>query len=93
MDGPRDDHTKQSKSERQKPYNFTFMWNIKYDTNKFIHETETDSYREHTCDCHCGGKVRKRRTGIFGLACKLVGIGWINKWFYSREQGTIFKIL
>ena len=48
MDGSRDDHTKQSKSERQKPYNFTFMWNIKYDTNKFIHETETDSYREHT---------------------------------------------
>ena len=41
MDGPRNDHTKQSKSdgERQVPYDITYMWNLRYDTN----ETETDS--------------------------------------------------
>ena len=35
--------------------------------------------------------MRKRRTGIFGLACKLVGIGWINKRFYSRERELYSK--
>ena len=45
MDGPRDDCTKQNKLERQKPYNFTYMWNLKYDNNEYTHEIETDSYR------------------------------------------------
>ena len=45
MDEPRDDHTKQSKSEpeRQTPYDITYMWNLKYDTNEHIYKTETDS--------------------------------------------------
>ena len=25
------------------------MWNLKYDTNELIYETETDSYRGQTC--------------------------------------------
>ena len=25
------------------PSDITYMWNLKYDTNEFIHETETDS--------------------------------------------------
>ena len=45
MDGPRDYHTKRSKSERERqiPYDITYMWNLKYDTNEPIYETETDS--------------------------------------------------
>ena len=45
MDGPRDYHSKQSKSdrERQIPYDITYMWNLKYDPNELIYETETDS--------------------------------------------------
>ena len=45
MDGPRDYHTKQSKSEREReiPYDTTYMWNLKCDTNELIYETETDS--------------------------------------------------
>ena len=45
MDGLRDDHTKWSKSERdrQPPYDTTYMWNPKYDTNELIYETETDA--------------------------------------------------
>ena len=45
MDGPRDYHTKGSKSEREKQisYDITYMWNLKYDTNEHIYETETDS--------------------------------------------------
>ena len=47
MDGPRDCHTEWSKSEREKqvPYDITYMWNLKYNTNELIHETETDSQR------------------------------------------------
>ena len=45
MDGPRDYHTKRSKSEkeRQIPYDITYMWDLKYDTDELIYETETDS--------------------------------------------------
>ena len=45
MDGPRDYHTKQGKSERERqiPYDITYMWNLKYDTNELIYRTETIS--------------------------------------------------
>ena len=47
MDGPRDDHTKQSKSDKEKQisYDITHMWNliVKNDTNELIYKTETDS--------------------------------------------------
>ena len=45
MDGPRHYTTKWNnlKRERKIPYDITFMWNLKYDTNKLTHETEKDS--------------------------------------------------
>ena len=45
MDATRDYHTKWSKSERERqiPYDATYMWNLKYDTNEPICETETES--------------------------------------------------
>ena len=45
MDGPRDYHTKWSKSERERqiPYTINYMWNLKYDTNELIYEAETGS--------------------------------------------------
>ena len=45
MDGLRDYHTKWSKSERERqiPYDITYMWNLKYDTNEPIYKTLTDS--------------------------------------------------
>ena len=38
MDGPRDYHTKWSKSERERqmPYDITYMWNLKYETGTFL---------------------------------------------------------
>ena len=44
MDGPRDYHTKWSKSERERqiPYDITYMWNLKYDTNEIMYKTETE---------------------------------------------------
>ena len=64
MDGPRDDHTKRSKSERHKYHMITtYIWNVKYDTNEFIYKTERDSqHREQTCSCQGGGDGR----GWFG---------------------------
>ena len=37
-------YTKWNKLERekQKLYNITYMWNLKYDTNEHMHETETE---------------------------------------------------
>ena len=32
-------------------YNVTYMWNIKYDTNKLTCEKETDSQTEQTSGC------------------------------------------
>ena len=43
VDETRDYHTKWSKSEKEISYDITYMWNLKYDTNELIHETETDS--------------------------------------------------
>ena len=42
MDGPRDDHSKCSKSdrERQRLY-ITHMWNLTF-TNELVYKTETD---------------------------------------------------
>ena len=36
-----------SDREGQIPYDITYMWNLKYDTNEHIYETETDSQTEH----------------------------------------------
>ena len=44
MDGSRDYHTNQTKSERERQiYAITYMWNLKYGTNESIYRTETDS--------------------------------------------------
>ena len=44
MDRPRNYHNKWSKSERERqiPYDITYRWNLKYDTNELIYETETE---------------------------------------------------
>ena len=45
MDGPRGDYTKWNKSERERqiPYDISYKWNLKHDTNELIYDTETDS--------------------------------------------------
>ena len=44
MDGPRS----KSERDRQIPYDVTYMWNVKFDTNKLISETEIDSQAQRT---------------------------------------------
>ena len=45
MDTTGDYHTKLSKWERERliPYDITYMWNLKYDTNGPNYETEANS--------------------------------------------------
>ena len=35
--------SRKSERERQVSYDITYMWNLKYDINELIYETETDS--------------------------------------------------
>ena len=35
-----------SDRERQKPYDITYKWNLKYDTNELTYKTETNSQIE-----------------------------------------------
>ena len=45
MDGPRDDHTRWSKSQREGQilYDLTYTGNLKYGANELIYRIETDS--------------------------------------------------
>ena len=43
MDGPRDCHSKQSKSYKDKHRMISHMWNLEYATNELIYKTETYS--------------------------------------------------
>ena len=49
MDATRDCHTKLSKpdTERQIPYDSTYMWNLNCGTNEPIYKTETDSQTQN----------------------------------------------
>ena len=70
MDGPRDYYTKWNKSEREKQmsYDITYTWNLKYDTNELIYETETDSQTHSTDLWLPRGTVRERWIRSLGLA-------------------------
>ena len=43
------------------------MWNVKYDTNKPIYKTETDSQTEIRCGCQVGVGQGEGWTGNLGL--------------------------
>ena len=58
------------------PYDITYMWNLKYDTNKLIYETETDSQTQRTDLWLPRGKGQGGGVdGEFGVSrCKLLYI-------------------
>ena len=92
MDGPRDYHTKRSKSdrERQIPYDITYMWNLKYDTNELIYKTETDSQTQRTDVRLPRGKGRGGGMDWkFGVSrCKLLYREWINNKVLPYSTGN-----
>ena len=58
MDGPRDYHTKWSKSDKDK-FHITYKWNLKNNTNVLIYRTETTHrHRKQTHGYHRGMQGR-----------------------------------
>ena len=52
-------------SKRQIPYDITYTWNLRYDTNEPIYETETKSETQKTnCGCQGGGEQERGGLGI-----------------------------
>ena len=50
------------------PYDNTYMWNLKYDTNELIYETERDSQTENRLVVAKVEGVGEGCTGSVGLA-------------------------
>ena len=72
MGGPRDYHTKWSKSERKRqiPYDIACVWNLTQDmiqTNLSRKQKQIHRHREHTCGCQGGGREREGWIGSLGL--------------------------
>ena len=76
--------------ERQIPHDITCMWNLKYDTEEPIHETETDSQTERTAlwlpRGRGGGRGMEWEAGVSRY--KHLQIKWINNkaLTYSTEN-------
>ena len=70
MDATGDDHTKWSKSERERQISHDIMslWNLKYDTNEPIHKTEKDSQTENRLVDVMGAELGEGKSRRFGLA-------------------------
>ena len=62
------------------PYDITYMWNLKYNTNQHIYETITDSQIMTTgLWLPRGSGVRGEKIQEFGISKgKLLYIEWIN---------------
>ena len=73
MDKPRDYHTKWNKSEQegQITYSITYKWNLKYNTNEHIYETErlTD-IENRLVDAKKGGAWVREGCGVWISRCK-----------------------
>ena len=96
MDGPTDYHTKRSKSDRERQiwYDITYMWNLKYDTNELIYETEIDSQTWRTDLWLPRGKEGGTVCWEFGISrCKLLYIEWINNKEILCSTGNYIQYL
>ena len=93
MDGPRDYHTKRSKSERERqiPYNITYIWNlIMTQMNISTKQKQTDI--ENRCVVV---KEEGRGGGMdweFGISrCKLLYTGYINNKVLQYSTGNYIQ--
>ena len=93
MDGPRDYHTRWNNlaRKRQIPCDITYIWNLKYDTNEHIHETETGSQIWRTdlwLPRGMGGAGMDWESGI--RRCRLLYTEWISNkvLLYSAGNDT-----
>ena len=95
-DGPRDDHTKWSKSEKDKYHmSIPYVWNLKYDTNEVIHKSRnrlTDI--ENRLVIANGRRGRGGMGWEFGVSqCKLVHRERLNTKALLDSAGTYIQYL
>ena len=76
-----------SKSERQIPYNITYLWNLKYDTNEPIWK------RNRVIDIDNRFVVSKGKAidGVGLEGCKLLYIEWINNEVLLYSTGNYIQ--
>ena len=78
--------------EEKDKHHITYMWNLKYDTNKLIYKTETDPQREHTCGFQGEGGWGRVDWESGVSRWKLLYREWITR-SYCRAQGMVFHSL
>ena len=66
MNGPRDYHTKQSKSDRERPIqcDITYMCNLKNDTNPRIYKAKTNPEMQRK-NSQWGGGWKREGLGVW----------------------------
>ena len=66
MERPRDCQPKRSKSERERqtPYDVTYTWNLKYDTNESACEENQTQIQRTDCGSQVGGDCRTEVLGV-----------------------------
>ena len=70
------------------------MWNLKYDTNEHICETETDSQIWRTDLLPRGRGAGGGKDWEFGISiCKRLYIGWINNKVLLYRTGNYIQYL
>ena len=76
-----------SQKEKDK-YDITYIWNLIYGTNEYIHRKETHGLGEQTWGCQGGG----RGSGMgweFGVnRCKLLSLKWISNEILLYSTGS-----
>ena len=87
MDGIRDYHTKWTKSERQMPYNITYMWNL-----KMWHKGTDLQNKNRLTDVE--SRLVAAKDWEFGRSrCKLLYTGWINNKVLLSITGNYIQYL
>ena len=89
MDGPRDYHTKWSKSdrERQIPHETTYMWNLKCDTNE---QTQTHRHRKQTYGYQRRKRVKRDKVRVRdneNVNCSLFETPWTVTYHVPLSKG------
>ena len=60
------------------PYDITFMWNLKYDTNDLFMKQKQHRYRAQTFGCQVGGGWGRNGVGGWAGQMEALYMGQIN---------------
>ena len=61
-----------------KPYDITYIWNLKYGTNEPFHRKENHGLGEETCGCQGAGGESGMDWELGVNRCRLLPLEWIS---------------